>query len=99
MDDRERMGIMENIELRALRAQIDQVDDKIAEMFQIRMTLCAQLATLKAREGEPPIDEWRETEAAERLCAQMEDPIAAYFAVLYESLLEITHDYQNTLTS
>lgn len=83
-----------NIDIRALRAQIDQVDDRLCEMFETRMTLAAQIAVYKHNDGMDAIDEAREQEIIERLIKKVNGPISSYIPLLYETLFDLSHDYQ-----
>lgn len=82
------------IEIRALQAQLEEVDDRFAELFETRMTLSAQIAVLKAQAGLPLDDELLLQQTVERLAGRMRTPVAAYLPLLYEALFELTRDYQ-----
>ena len=49
-------------ELAELREQLDQIDDKIAELYEKRMEVCAQVGEYKIKSGKKVFDRQREKE-------------------------------------
>ncbi len=49
-------------ELAELREQLDQIDDKIAELYEKRMEICAQVGEYKIKAGKKVFDRQREKE-------------------------------------
>ena len=49
-------------ELAELREQLDQIDDKIAELYEKRMEVCAQVGEYKIKAGKKVFDRQREKE-------------------------------------
>ncbi len=87
------------LELRALRAQMEALDVKLAELFESRMMLFAQAAALYAQNGRVPNEGDFEQETIDMLERRCQGPASAYVPLFFESLYDLGHDYQNALIS
>jgi chorismate mutase-like protein len=58
-----------------LRAEIDEIDDRLLELFNERAKLAIEIAKLKERNGAPILDPEREREVVGRACAANRGPL------------------------
>ncbi len=85
------------LELRALRAQMEALDIRLAELFESRMMLFAQAASIYAQNGKVPNEGAFEAETIDMLDRHCQGPASAYVPLFFESLYELGHDYQNAI--
>ena len=83
---------MNNIE--ALRREIDETDEKIAELFLKRLTLSRKIGEIKKEKALPVTDSAREEEILERL-SEMSPSDGEYIKRLYKTVFEISKDLQD----
>lgn len=87
-------------ELTKARQKINDVDRKIAELFEERMIACAQIAEYKKERGLSILDKSRENEVIERNCAFVKDDvIREYYADYLRKTMEVSRAYQSRLIS
>ena len=85
------MANMINDELKELRLRIDSIDEKIAELFNERQRLSADIGKLKAKNGIQTLDLAREEEVmknAEKRCG-------IYGRELFRSIMELSKREQS----
>ena len=80
-----------------LRKEIDKIDDCIAELFGRRMGLAAEVAKYKAEHGLPVLNAERERSILDRVCASVDGELREYVKLLFETLFEVSREYQNSL--
>ena len=82
------------MELQDLRAQIDQVDDGILDLFQKRMNLSSQIAAYKKEHNLPIYVPEREQEILQAVAAKAGMGMADYAQALYATIFALSRRYQ-----
>ena len=85
------------MELNELRAQMDETDGKLLEMFVRRMELSSQIAQYKKTKNLPVQDLKREREKLVSVAQAVPEELRDYASGLYAMLFEISRSYQNRL--
>ena len=86
------------MELEEIRAQIDNIDQAMVDLFRKRMELSGQIAAYKAEHNLPVLVPAREREIL-RNVAQFAGPqFENYTRVLYSMLFELSRSYQSKCT-
>ena len=85
------------MELKDYRAQLDGIDEQIISLFQARMETVAQIAAYKKANNLPILAAGREQEILDRVRAQSGETFALYAQELFETLMRLSREYQNTL--
>ncbi len=80
------------------RKQIDEIDARMAELFERRMRAAAVIAAYKREHGLPILDEERERAVIETNSLRIADPeIRSCYTPFLEKLLELSRRYQHRL--
>ncbi|MBO4951109.1 MAG: chorismate mutase [Clostridia bacterium] len=87
------------MELSELRQRIDNIDNELVKLFTERMGVSAQVAEAKRQTGKPVFDPSRERAIVKNLTENLDDEMANYVSVLYNSIFEISRARQNKLLS
>ena len=87
------------MELSELRQRIDGIDSEIVKLFAERMGISAQVAEAKRQTGKPVFDPSRERAIIKNLTENLDDEMANYVSVLYNSIFEISRARQNKMLS
>ena len=87
------------MELNELRQRIDNIDNELVKLFTERMGISAQVAEAKKQTGKPVFDPSRERAIVNNLTQNLDDEMANYVSVLYNSIFEISRARQNKLLS
>lgn len=91
------------MDLKELRGQIDEIDDKLVQLFSKRMEVSAQIADYKKANGLPIYVPAREREILQEVAEKAGPDMANYTRVLYSMLFELSRSYQkkrnNQITS
>ena len=87
------------MELNELRQRIDNIDNELVKLFAERMGISAQVAEAKKQTGKPVFDPSRERAIVNNLTQNLDDEMANYVSVLYNSIFEISRARQNKLLS
>lgn len=82
------------MQLDEIRKEIDQVDDRLTELFAHRMELAKQVAASKKESGKQVADRGREREILYRVTDGMNEEMAGYTRVLYQTLFELSRASQ-----
>lgn len=82
-------------ELAAIRARIDDVDQKMKALFLKRMELSDEVAELKARSNGAVYQPGREKEMLERLAVSIEPRFQESYIRFLKEILSISKDYQS----
>ena len=85
---------MDNIDY---RARIDEIDDKLTDLFSERMSLSGQIAGFKKANGLPVLDVRREREIIHRVSERAPESVREYLPTLYSLIFELSRSYQNRL--
>jgi chorismate mutase/prephenate dehydratase len=86
--------------LKLAREQINEIDTKMAELFEKRMTACEIIAKYKSERGLPIYDKAREDEilasAPKRIS---KDGVAEYYVEFQKNLMATSRSYQSRIIS
>jgi len=78
-----------------IRKEIDITDDRICELFELRMELISRIAEEKNAKKLPVLDSGREREIIARLTANKPDDIAGYIKMLFNTVFDLSRSYQS----
>lgn len=81
-------------DLSTLRNEINEIDNKIVELWKKRMELCLSVARYKKENNLPILDEKREKELLDRIGNLAGDELDSYSRTLYETIMSISRSYQ-----
>lgn len=82
-------------ELKDLRLKIDELDDKIVELYQERMNIAKQVGLLKKETGNILVDVDREKSILNRVTSKVEEDIKIYTKQLFNTLFDTSKAYQS----
>ncbi len=89
---------MNNLDLQEIRAQLDQIDGKLAALFEERMKLCADVAEFKTENGKAVYDPVREKEKLAAVRKLAHSPFTELaMEELFAQLMTISRRYQYQL--
>ncbi|MDD6302827.1 MAG: chorismate mutase [Bacillales bacterium] len=87
---------MKNDELVELRNQIDQIDEKMADLFAQRMRIVKQVGEFKKTNNMPILDKERENIVIEKGNKLIKDEnLKKYYQEFLIDLMDISKKYQN----
>lgn len=81
-------------DLSKIREKINNIDDKIIELWKERMETCLSVAEYKKENNLPVLDEQREKELLDRIGNLAGDELNLYSRELYEKIISISRNYQ-----
>ena len=81
-------------DLSTLRERINEIDNKIVELWKERMEICLSVAKYKKENNLPILDEKREKELLNRIKNMAGDELGDYSVSLYKAIMEISRGYQ-----
>lgn len=85
-------------QLQQARAQIDEIDAKMAALFEQRMQAVGQVARYKARTGKQVFDPAREALVLEKNTARVQNPeLQPYYREFLKKALAVSRAYQHVL--
>lgn len=85
-------------QLQQARAQIDEIDAKMAALFEQRMQAVGQVAQYKARTDKQVFDPAREALVLEKNTARVQDPeLQPYYREFLKEALAVSRAYQHVL--
>lgn len=84
-------------DLAQLRAEIDQVDDQILDLFAQRMVIAGQIAASKRQTGKQVLDSSREQAILAGVRSKAPKGMEDYAASLFTTLMEMSRAYQHDL--
>ncbi len=85
-------------ELELARQDINEIDERIAELFVRRMEASARVLSYKRDNGMPIFDPEREGQVIENGLRRIENgAYRGYYRQLIQLLMDISKDYQRTL--
>ena len=83
-------------QLQQARAQIDEIDAKMAALFEQRMQAVGQVAQYKARTGKQVFDPAREALVLEKNTARVQNPeLQPYYREFLKKALAVSRAYQH----
>ena len=83
--------------LLSLRAQIDELDKTLQELFERRMALVEEIAAYKRKQGAPVLDAAREEEKLASAAARAASGLADYDAAFFRHLMTLARQRQEEL--
>ena len=84
-------------DLKAIRNEIDKIDDKLVELFVNRMELCGEVAKNKIKTNKAVQDSSREDSILFRLSQKVPQNMQFYLKELYSTLFTLSKSYQGSL--
>lgn len=85
-------------ELEQARAGINEIDEKMAELFEKRMNLVVQVANYKKKNGMQVFDSSREQQVIERCTQYIKNiDLQPYYVQFIQDLMDISKKYQHKL--
>lgn len=88
---------MDAVDLEKCRKRIDAIDDLIADLFQQRMTLAADIVRCKKAQGLPILNADRENAILERVKTRVPEEFRDAALVLYTTLFRLSRERQSEL--
>ena len=83
------------MDINELRENIDKIDDEIVKLFTERMKTAEGIAAYKRENNMPVGDKIREREIIARQTRDMDDEMAGYTKILFNTLFDVSRSYQN----
>ena len=83
------------LDLKILRRNIDQIDDKLIPLFLERLEIARQIGQYKKENDLPIYDPKREKDKLRDIAEKVGEDFSDYIKSLYTTIFEISKDYQN----
>lgn len=77
-----------------LRGEIDQIDQKLVELFKKRLDVASGIATAKKDQSLPVLDHQREQKVLEKVVDLAGDGYDMYVKMLYSTIFDLSRGYQ-----
>ena len=77
-----------------LRNQINDIDDKIVELFVERMKVASEIAGAKAEKNLPVLDMRRENAVLQKIMEKAGEEFELYANTLYRTMFDVSKSYQ-----
>ena len=87
------------LDLNSIRGEIDDIDDKLLELFLRRMDLCVSVAKYKKEKGMPVFQGKREEDILKRMSAAAPDELSDGAKLLFTNLMDISKCLQRNVLS
>lgn len=85
-------------DIKDIRTKINEIDDKIRELFEERMAAAKDVAEYKKLHGLPILDKERERQVIENNVAKIEnDELRPYYVNFLRDTMAVSRSYQDTL--
>ena len=85
-------------DIKDIRAKINEIDDKIRELFEERMAAAKDVAEYKRLHGLPILDKERERQVIENNVAKIKnDELRPYYVNFLQDTMAVSRSYQDTL--
>ena len=85
------------MEIKALRDQIDIIDDELTRLFVKRMEISAQVAAYKREHNLPIYVPAREQEILRNISGKVNPEMEKYVQPLYSLIFDLSRSYQKDL--
>lgn len=82
-------------DLSKIRENINEIDNKITELWKERMAASLAVAQYKKEKGLPVLDSKRERELLDRIADMAGEELGVYARVLYDTVMSISRSYQH----
>ena len=85
-------------DIKDIRLEINEIDERMRELFESRMALAGEVAEYKMKNGLPIYDKEREDEVIRRRSAELSDAsLLCFYEKFLHSVMDISKDYQNAI--
>lgn len=85
-------------ELEQYRKEIDEIDQELTRLFELRLNTVLKVGAYKKRHDLPVLDATREKAVIERNIARLKDPqFEPQVTQFFQSMMDITKETQTTL--
>ena len=85
------------MELNEIRKDIDNIDEKLKELFGERLELSGQVAIIKAKNNDSIYKPEREAQILEWACKDVPDDQKDYYKEFFLDIMNISKDYQECI--
>ena len=85
---------MEKLDLNEIREKIDDIDDRLVELFKERMDMAYKVAEYKKASNTGILNSKREREIINRLTEKAGDEYSTYLKILYNTIFDLSRSYQ-----
>ena len=82
-------------DLSVIRGKINEIDNKIVELWKERMQTCLEVAQYKKANNMPVLDAARERELLNRIGNMAGEELDVYSRVLYDTIMNVSRSYQH----
>lgn len=86
-------------DLSEIREKINEIDNKIVELWKERMETCLSVAQYKKENNLPVLDTKREAELLNRIGNMAGEELEVYSRVLYDTIMTVSKSYQHKFLS
>ena len=87
-------------DLKDIRLDINEIDERMRELFVLRMNAAREVAEYKNAHGLPILDSSREKEIIEKNAGELEDDeLRPYYVSFLQNNMAVSRNYQDMLTS
>lgn len=86
----------EETTLEEIRSKIDNIDDRILDLFEKRMSLGLKASAQKEKSNMPVLDSGREEEILKKVGEKLDISLEDYGRELFEKLMQLSRDYQES---
>lgn len=87
------------MELKDLRNNLNEIDDRIIELFKQRMAISLEVAKYKEKHKMSVLDTERERELLNRIAEMAGNGLDHYARILYRTIMDISRSYQHAYLS
>ena len=82
------------MDIQELRKQINEIDEQLVKTFDARMKVALEIGKYKKENGLPVFDPARERAVLDKQTAAVDEDMAMYVKLLYNTLFDISRSYQ-----
>lgn len=86
-------------DLLSIREKINEIDNRIVELWKERMEACLSVAQYKKENNLPVLDSKRESELLNRIGNMAGEELEVYSRVLYDTVMTVSKSYQHKYLS
>ena len=82
-----------------LRADIDDIDSQLIDLFERRMHIALEVARYKKESGKPVFDNSRERQLLHKVSEEIDSDLEVYIRVFFSMLMDLSRSYQHKFLS
>ena len=82
------------MDIQELRKQINEIDEQLVKAFDARMKVALEIGKYKKENGLPVFDPARERAVLDKQTAAVDENMATYVKLLYNTLFDLSRSYQ-----